>query len=123
MQRCDPPADHATLSAVLAAFPWPALIVGADRRIRAVNSAFQSRLQPGRNAVGAHCYEVLHARRRPCPPRDVPCPLKACVRTRRATPALHSHRLDGEVREEQILLRPLADDDGAVVACLATLRR
>lgn len=121
MNPLDPPADPVTLAAVLAAFPGPALIVGVDRQIRAANSAFQSRLAPGRDAVGSHCYEVLHARRRPCPSRDGPCPLKACARTRRATPALHAHSVDGELREEQILLRPLVDDDGAVVACLATL--
>jgi len=113
--------DPVMLGAVLDAFPCPALIVGVDRRIRAANAAFESRLGSGAAAAGQRCFEVLHGRRRPCPPRKEACPLVTCARTGRPTPALHTHCLGAGSVDEQVLLRPLAAEDGTVVACLATL--
>jgi len=113
------PLDSETLNALLESFPCPALIVDPGRRVRAANEAFRAGLGPDREVIGSGCFEVLHGRRRPCGGRHQICPLDACVRTGTAVPAIHSHPPG---LGDRILLRPIRDDDGAVVACLATLR-
>jgi len=113
--------ETARLSALLESLPCPALIVDRSRRVRAVNRALRARV-PGRMLTqGLHCYELLHGRRRRCPPKSQVCPLELCVGTGAPVPAVHSHVTGERVRRERILLRPLVEGDGHVVACLATL--
>ncbi len=95
------------------------MILDPDHRVRAANEALRVGVGPEREVIGHWCYEVLHGRRRPCGGRNQICPLDACVRTGTAVPAIHSHPPGVG---DRILLRPIRDDDGAIVACLATLR-
>ena len=113
------PLDSETLNALLESFACPALIVDPDRRVRAANDALRAGVETEREVVGSWCFEVLHGRRRPCGGRNQICPLEACVRTGTVVPAIHSHPPGVG---DRILLRPIRDDDGAIVACLATLR-
>jgi len=113
------PLDSETLDALLESFTCPALIVSTDRTVRAANDAFRAGLESEEEVVGRGCYEVLHGRRKPCGGRHQVCPLDACVRTGAVVPAIHSHPPGVGGR---ILVRPIRDDDGTIVACLATLR-
>ena len=113
------PLDSETLNALLESFTCPALIVDPDRRVRAANEALRAGVESEHEVVGRRCFEVLHGRQRPCGGRHQVCPLDACVRTGAVVPAIHSHPPGVG---DRILLRPIRDDDGAIVACLATLR-
>jgi len=115
------PVDSNTLCALLDSFACPALVLDVERRVQAVNVAFRARVGWSPDAVGSRCYEVLHGRTRRCARREEFCPLEACVETGTAIPAIHSHVIGAGTREEQVLLRPILADDGAVVACVATL--
>ncbi len=117
------PPDSTILCALLEPFACPALIVDVNRRIRAVNAEFRTRFPFRPEAVGAHCHEILHDSPRRCPKWAFLCPLDACARTGAVVPAIHPHAGPDGPQEEQVLLRPILTDDGAVVACLATLRR
>jgi transcriptional regulator of acetoin/glycerol metabolism len=115
-------SELATLSALLESFPGPALLVDLKRRVRAVNGAFRARI-PRRGATSeAHCFELLHGRRRRCASKGHRCPLELCADTGGPVVAFHGHVAGGRTYPEQTLLRPLVDDHGKVVACLATLR-
>lgn len=117
----DRASETATLSALLESFSGPALLVDLKRRVRAVNAAFRARI-PRRGAViDAHCFELLHGRRRRCASKSHRCPLELCAGTGAPVVAFHAHVAEGRRYAEQTLLRPLLDDDGTVVACLATL--
>jgi two-component system, NtrC family, response regulator HydG len=111
--------DSETLNALLESFSCPALILDTGRRVRAANEAFREAVGPEREVIGSACFEVFHGRRKPCGGRHQICPLDACVRTGTVVPAIHSHPAGVG---DRILLRPIHDDDGAIVACLATLR-
>lgn len=113
--------DSSTLCALLDSFACPALILDAERRVQAVNSAFRARIGVSPDAVGARCHDLLHGRNRRCLRREEFCPLDACLRTGTVIPAIHSHVIGAAIREEQVLLRPILAEDGTVVACLATL--
>jgi transcriptional regulator of acetoin/glycerol metabolism len=114
-------SEAATLSALLESLPGPALLVDLKRRVRAVNAAFRARI-PGLSATrDAHCFELLHGRRRRCSAKAHPCPLDLCVGSGAPVVAFHSHVTGRRTGLEQALLRPLVGDDGKVVACLATL--
>lgn len=113
------PLDSETLNALLESFTCPALIVDPDHRVRAANEALRAGVESEHDVVGRACFEVLHGRRKPCGERHQVCPLDACVRTGAVVPAIHSHPPGVG---DRILLRPIRDDDGAIVACLATLR-
>jgi two-component system response regulator HydG len=112
--------EAARLSALLESLSRPALIVDRRHRIRAVNEAFRARVAGPAPAEGGHCYELLHGRRRRCPPKAPGCPLDLCVETATPVPAVHSHFAGRRRRRERVLLRPLVESDGHVIACLAT---
>ncbi len=113
------PLDSETLNALLESFTCPALIVDPGRRVRAANQALRAAVESEHDVIGRGCFEVLHGRRKPCGGRHQVCPLDACVRTGAVVPAIHSHPPGVG---DRILLRPIRDDDGMIVACLATLR-
>ena len=113
------PLDSETLNALLESFTSPALIIDPDYQVRAANEALREGVGPEREVIGGRCFEVLHGRQKPCGGRNQVCPLDACVRTGTVVPAIHSHPPGVG---DRILLRPIRDDDGVVVACLATLR-
>jgi DNA-binding NtrC family response regulator len=117
----DRASEAATLSALLESLPGPALLVDLKRRVRAVNAAFRARIPSPGDTGDAHCFELLHGRRRRCLSTRHPCPLDLCVGTRASVVAFHSHIRGRRKGIEQALLRPLVDDAGNVVACLATL--
>ncbi len=118
----DRASEAATLSALLESLPGPALLVDLGRRVRAVNAAFRARVPRPGGTVDAHCYELLHGRRRRCASsKGHRCPLDLCVGTGAPVVAVHSHVAGRRTRRERALLRPLVDGDGKVVACLATL--
>jgi len=117
----DRASETATLSALLASFPGPALLVDLKRRVRAVNAAFRARIRRPGAMVDAHCFELLHGRRRRCVSKRHRCPLELCAGTGAPVVAVHRHVAEGRRYPEQTLLRPLFDEDGTVVACLATL--
>ena len=117
----DRASETATLSALLASFPGPALLVDLKRRVRAVNAAFRARIRRPGAMVDAHCFELLHGRRRRCVSKRHRCPLELCAGTGAPVVAVHRHVAEGRRYPEQTLLRPLFDDDGTVMACLATL--
>jgi PAS domain-containing protein len=112
----------ARLSAVLEGLPQAALIVDRRHRVRAANARFRARFPHGRALIGAHCFELLHGRTRPCAESDGPCPLDACLRRAAAPHALHVHAAQDGWRREVTLVEPIHDAAGTVIACLATLR-
>ena len=113
--------ETARLSALLESLPCPALIVDRRRRVRAVNATLRARVPGPMVTEGLRCYELLHGRHRRCPSKKQACPLDQCLETGDPVPAVHSHVVGRRTRRERILLRPLVEDDGQVVACLATL--
>lgn len=114
-------SEAATLSALLESLPGPALLVDLKRRVRAVNAAFRARIPERRAKRDAHCFELLHGRHRRCSSKAHACPLDLCVGSGAPVVAYHSHVTGRRTGLEQALLRPLVDDHGKVVACLATL--
>ena len=117
----DRASEAATLSALLESLPGPALLVDLKRGVRAVNAAFRARIPKPGASDNAHCFELLHGRRRRCASKRQRCPLERCADTGAPVVAFHRHVAAGRRYPEQTLLRPLVDDDGNVVACLATL--
>jgi PAS domain-containing protein len=118
------PAAPETLSAILECFPYPALIVDVRRCIRAVNRLFRESLPDSAlGPVGRRCYDVLHGRQRRCDARNAPCPIDACQREAPLTPPVHMHASRDGWRRDRVVVQPIRDAAGAVVACLTTLRR
>jgi hypothetical protein len=111
------------LSTVLECLPHPALIVDAERRVRAANALLRARFPAGRRLIGAHCFEILHGRTRRCRMGEGLCPLDTCLRAGEPAHAVHSHAAPEGFRREGALVQPIRDDAGRVVACLTTLRR
>jgi two-component system response regulator HydG len=118
----DRASESATLSALLESFPGPALLVDLKRRVRAVNAAFRARIPGPGTMADAHCFALLRGRRRRCVSKSHRCPLELCAGTGAPVVAVHAHVGEEPGYPEQALLRPLFDDDGTVVACLATLQ-
>jgi transcriptional regulator of acetoin/glycerol metabolism len=114
-------AEEKFLSALLESLACPAVIVDRRHRVRAVNAAFGARVPGQGAAVGLHCYELLHGRRRRCRVSLSDCPLERCLGTGVPVPAVHDHATARGTRRERVVLRPLLENDGNVVACLGTL--
>jgi len=102
----------------------PVLVIGRDLHIFDLNKAACLQFGLKRDqAIGRYCYEIAHARSRPCFESDVPCPVQQVFETGRPTRVIHRHSLpEGKSAIEEVIASPLEDDDGRVLFVVEELR-
>jgi PAS domain S-box-containing protein len=102
------------LRSLLETHERPFVVIGADRRIVAVNSAFEQAFDLPRELIeGAPCHRVLHGRERPCDESGEHCPLTQCLRELTPSSCLHTHRdARGRTRWMRVNMYPIRGADG-----------
>jgi two-component system NtrC family sensor kinase len=69
------------------------MFIGRDYRILDINETLLKKVGLSRSSVlGMHCYELSHARQKPCDGTEHPCPLMECLTTGKSSQATHIHR-------------------------------
>ena len=101
---------------VLDGVPDPAIIIGKDFQVTAINKAARKGLN-GDGAGGAPlpCYRALHGRDTPCDPKEHPCVLttgESCKHIKKQVDA------DGTVKTVELRATPLYDENGEITGAV-----
>ena len=99
------------------------IVMAANHRVLDINETLARKLGMHRkDAIGRHCYEILHHESAPCSGQDHPCPLVQTVETGKPFRVTHVH-LDRGSRElfYSISCYPLVDN-GEVVGAIEVAR-
>ena len=99
------------------------IVMAANHRVLDINETLAKKLGMHRkDAIGRHCYEILHHESVPCSGQDHPCPLVQTVETGKPFRVTHVH-LDRGSRElfYSISCYPLVDN-GEVVGAIEVAR-
>jgi signal transduction histidine kinase/DNA-binding response OmpR family regulator len=104
---------------VLDGVPDPAIIIGKDFRVSAINKAARKGLN-GDAGIGETmpCYRALHGRDTPCDPEEHPCVLttgESCKHIKKQIDA------DGTVKTVELRATPLYDENGEITGAVEVL--
>ncbi len=104
---------------VLDGVPDPAVIIGKDFQVTAINKAARKGLN-GDGASGGPlpCYRALHGRDTPCDPKEHPCVLttgESCKHIKKQVDA------DGTVKTVELRATPLYDENGEITGAVEVL--
>jgi signal transduction histidine kinase/CheY-like chemotaxis protein len=96
--------------------PDPAIIIGKDFRVTAINKAARNGLNgDGGSDSPLPCYRALHGRDTPCDPQEHPCVLttgESCKHIQKRVDA------DGTVKTVELRATPLYDDNGELTGAV-----
>lgn len=110
------------LISFLDGLPEPRIVMSADYRIIAANSAYTREFGGGRELAGRCCYEVSHRFDVPCDQAGESCPLKLSLEAGEPQRVLHLHHTPRG--EEHVLVEtsPIRDETGEIAYFVETMR-
>ena len=100
----------------------PSIVLDTDYNILAANAAYQRQFGvEGRAHVGAKCFRVSHQFAVPCDQAGEHCPMRKAHESRLPERVLHIHHTPRGPEHVDVELRPLLDEQGAVVGYVERL--
>ncbi|WP_122314767.1 sigma-54-dependent Fis family transcriptional regulator [Pseudomonas cichorii] len=100
----------------------PTIVLDTHYNIIAANTAYQRQFGvEGRPHVGEKCYRVSHQFAVPCDQAGEHCPMRKAHETRLPERLLHIHHTPRGPEHVDVELRPILDDNGAVIAYVERL--
>ena len=100
----------------------PAVLVSLDYRILAVNRAYKRKYPKDIELGKDRCHWVSHRFRTPCDENGETCPLRTCRETSGSSRVLHVHFSPTGPEHVDVMMEPILDSSGAIVAFLEILR-
>ena len=100
----------------------PSIVMDANYRIVAANSAYAREFAHGDDVRGKFCYEVSHHFSVPCDQAGESCPLKLSEHSRQIHRVLHLHHTPRGEEHVDVSTVPIRDDAGRIAFFVETLR-
>jgi DNA-binding NtrC family response regulator len=100
----------------------PSIVMDADYRIVAANSAYTREFAQGRNVNGKACYEVSHHFNVPCDQAGESCPLRMSQDSGQMQRVLHLHHTPRGEEHVDVATAPIRDDKGRLAYFVETMR-
>ena len=110
------------LVSFLDGLPEPRMVMDADYRIVAANTAYVREFGGGQPIRGRTCYEVSHHFTVPCDQAGESCPLKQSLEARAPQRVLHLHHTPRGEEHVDVETTPIFDEAGKVVYFVETMR-
>ena len=110
------------LVSFLDGMPEPRIVMDADYRIVAANTAYVRDFGGGQPIRGRTCYEVSHHFSVPCDQAGESCPLKQSLEARSPQRVLHLHHTPRGEEHVDVETTPIFDEVGQVVYFVETMR-
>ena len=110
------------LVSFLDGMPEPRIVMDADYRIVAANSAYVREFGGGQPIRGRTCYEVSHHFSVPCDQAGESCPLKQSLEARSPQRVLHLHHTPRGEEHVDVETTPIFDEAGQVIYFVETMR-
>ncbi|MCA9567295.1 MAG: sigma-54-dependent Fis family transcriptional regulator [Myxococcales bacterium] len=106
----------------VANLPEPAILLSRDYRVMATNRAYRERYRSDVRLGMDRCHEVSHRYPGPCDQHGELCPLKQCIATDAPARALHVHHGRQGPEHVDVVLDPVRNPDGTIVAFVERIR-
>jgi two-component system response regulator HydG len=100
----------------------PSIVMDAEYRIVAANSAYTREFAQGRNVNGKRCYEVSHHFAVPCDQAGESCPLRMSQQSAQMQRVLHLHHTPRGEEHVDVAIAPVLDDRGRLAYFVETMR-
>jgi DNA-binding NtrC family response regulator len=100
----------------------PSIVMDADYRIVAANSAYTREFAQGRDVNGKACYEVSHHFNVPCDQAGESCPLRMSQQSGQIQRVLHLHHTPRGEEHVDVSTAPIRDDKGRLAYFVETMR-
>jgi two-component system response regulator HydG len=100
----------------------PSIVMDADYRIVAANSAYTREFAQGRDVNGKTCYEVSHHFNVPCDQAGESCPLRMSQQSGQMQRVLHLHHTPRGEEHVDVSTAPIRDDKGRLAYFVETMR-
>ncbi|MDP1613701.1 MAG: sigma-54-dependent Fis family transcriptional regulator [Sulfuritalea sp.] len=100
----------------------PSIVMDAQYRIVAANSAYAKEFAQGRDVKGKFCYEVSHHFAVPCDQAGESCPLKLSQRNGQVHRVLHLHYTPRGEEHVDVATSPIRDEEGRIAFFVETMR-
>lgn len=110
------------LVSFLDGMPEPRIVMDADYRIVAANTAYAREFGGGQPIRGRTCYEVSHRFSVPCDQAGESCPLKQSLEARSPQRVLHLHHTPRGEEHVDVETTPIFDEAGQVIYFVETMR-
>lgn len=110
------------LISFLNGLPEPRIVMDADYRIVAANTAYIRDFGDGLPLGGRTCYEVSHHFTVPCDQAGESCPLKQSMESGEPQRVLHLHHTPRGEEHVAVETTPIRDDQGEIVCFVETMR-
>jgi two-component system response regulator HydG len=110
------------LVSFLDGMPEPRIVMDADYRIVAANTAYVRDFGGGQPIRGRTCYEVSHHFSVPCDQAGESCPLKQSLEARSPQRVLHLHHTPRGEEHVDVETTPIFDETGQVIYFVETMR-
>ena len=110
------------LLSFLDGLPEPRIVMNADYRIVAANTAYLRDFSAGQPIAGRCCYEVSHHFDVPCDQAGESCPLKQSLESGTPQRVLHLHHTPRGEAHVDVETTPIRDDQGQIVYFVETMR-
>ena len=100
--------------AMLESSEKPAIVLGKDYRILAVNEAYRKHYATSPELGHDRCFAVSHGYESPCDENGEQCPLRNCLSSKRNERVVHIHHGPEGAEYVDVELRPLLDEAGEI---------
>ena len=100
----------------------PSIVMDAEYRIVAANSAYTREFAQGRDVNGKACYEVSHHFTVPCDQAGESCPLRMSQQSGQMQRVLHLHHTPRGEEHVDVSTAPIRDDKGRLAYFVETMR-
>jgi DNA-binding NtrC family response regulator len=100
----------------------PSIVMDAEYRIVAANSAYTREFAQGRDVNGKACYEVSHHFSVPCDQAGESCPLRMSKQSGQMQRVLHLHHTPRGEEHVDVSTAPIRDDKGRLAYFVETMR-
>lgn len=111
------------VTAVLDAYPDPAIILGLDYRILAANAEYQKVYGTNSPIRGRNCYEVSHGIKVPCEMAGESCPVMDVLHSGEPKRVLHVHHTPRGNEHVDVEARPVFNKNGKIRYLLEIMRK
>ena len=110
------------LISFLDGLPEPRIVMSADYRVIAANTAYTREFGGRGEIAGRHCYEVSHHFDVPCDQAGESCPLKQSLETGAPQRVLHLHHTPRGEEHVAVETTPIRDEEGQIAYFVETMR-
>lgn len=100
----------------------PSIVMDAEYRIVAANSAYTREFAQGRDVNGKACYEVSHHFTVPCDQAGESCPLRMSQQSGQMQRVLHLHHTPRGEEHVDVATAPIRDEKGRLAYFVETMR-